>query len=55
MVVGADEILEKYLAENEEAREEYRINKKLKDDPRITKIGKVLRKTSLDEMPKGVA
>lgn len=51
MVVGADEILEKYLAENEEAREEYRINKKLKDDPRITKIGKIIRKTSLDEFP----
>ena len=51
MQVGADEILEKYLAENEEAREEYRINKKLKDDPRITKIGKFIRKTSIDEFP----
>lgn len=51
MVVGADEILEKYLSENEEAREEYRINKKLKDDPRITKIGKFIRKTSIDEFP----
>lgn len=51
MVVGADEILEKYLAENKEAREEYSINKKLKDDPRITKIGKFIRKTSLDEFP----
>lgn len=51
MVVGADEILEKYLAENKEAREEYKINKKLKDDPRITKIGKFIRKTSFDEFP----
>lgn len=51
MQVGADDILEKYLAENEEAREEYRINKKLKDDPRITKIGKFIRKTSIDEFP----
>lgn len=51
MVEGADEILEKYLAENEEAREEYKINKKLKDDPRITKIGKFIRKTSIDEFP----
>lgn len=51
MQVGADEILEKYLVENEDAREEYRINKKLKDDPRITKIGKFIRKTSIDEFP----
>lgn len=51
MVVGADEILEKYLAENKDAREEYKINKKLKNDPRITKIGKFIRKTSIDEFP----
>ncbi len=51
MVVGADEKLKKYLAENEEAREEYKKYKKLKNDPRITKIGKILRKTSLDEFP----
>lgn len=30
---------------------EYRENYKVKDDPRITKIGKILRKTSLDELP----
>ena len=51
MVVGADEKLKQYLAENEEAREEYRINKKLKNDPRVTKIGKFIRKTSIDEFP----
>ena len=51
MVVGADEILETYLKENEEARKEYKKYKKLKNDPRITKIGKFLRKTSLDEFP----
>lgn len=51
MVVGADEKLEKYLNENEEARLEYKKYKKLKNDPRITKMGKFLRKTSLDEMP----
>lgn len=51
MVVGADEKLEKYLAENENAREEYKKYKKLKNDPRITIIGKILRKTSLDEFP----
>mgnify|MGYP003300921920 CR=1 FL=1 len=51
MVVGADEILFKYLEENEDAREEYKVNKKLKDDPRITKIGKFIRKASIDEFP----
>lgn len=51
MVVGADEILEKYLNENEEAKKEFEINKKLKDDPRVTKIGKFIRKTSIDEFP----
>lgn len=51
MVVGADEKLEQYLRENEEARKEYKINKKLKDDPRVTKIGKFIRKTSIDEFP----
>ena len=51
MVVGAEEILERYLKENEEARKEYKKYKKLKKDPRITKIGKILRKTSLDEFP----
>lgn len=51
MVVGADEKLEKYLKESKEAQEEYRKYKKLKKDPRITKIGRFLRKTSLDEFP----
>lgn len=51
MVVGADEKLEKYLAENEEARKEYEEYKKLKNDPRVTKIGKIIRKTSIDEFP----
>lgn len=51
MVVGADEKLTKYLAENEEARKEYRKYKKLKKDPRITPIGKFIRETSIDEFP----
>lgn len=51
MVIGAEEKLKEYLENNEEARKEYKIYKKLKNDPRITKIGKFLRKTSLDEMP----
>ncbi len=51
MVVGADEKLKEYLEENEEAKKEYKEYKKLKDDPRITKVGKFIRKTSLDEFP----
>lgn len=51
MVMNADEKLYKYLEENEEARKEYKKFKKLKDDPRITKVGALLRKTSLDEFP----
>ena len=51
MVMNADEKLYKYLEENEEARKEYKKYKKLKNDPRITKVGKFLRKTSLDEFP----
>ena len=46
MVKNADEVLFKMLEENEELREEYRINKKLTNDPRITKVGKILRKSS---------
>ena len=51
MVIGADKILEEYLAENEEARIEFEQNQKLKNDPRITKLGNFIRKTSLDEFP----
>lgn len=51
MVIGADEKLKKYLEENEEARLEYKKYKKLKNDPRITKVGNFIRKTSLDEFP----
>lgn len=51
MVSNADEVLFRMLKEDKKLAEEYKINKKLKNDPRITKIGSVLRKTSLDELP----
>ena len=51
MCMNADEILEKKLAEDKEFKERYNKFKKLKDDPRITKCGKILRATSLDEFP----
>lgn len=51
MVPNADELLEKTLEMDKIAEEEYRINKKLKNDPRITKVGKIIRKLSIDELP----
>lgn len=51
MVIDADKKLAELLENDEEARKEWEENRKLKNDPRITKIGHVLRKTSLDEFP----
>lgn len=51
MIPNATEVLEKILKEDEELAKEYMINKKLQNDPRITKVGKILRTTSLDELP----
>lgn len=51
MVPQADKRLEAYLAQNPEARAEWDEHQKLKDDPRITPIGALLRRTSLDELP----
>jgi Undecaprenyl-phosphate galactose phosphotransferase WbaP len=51
MVVNAEEVLAKYLDENSELKAEWEKNSKLKKDPRITGIGHLLRKTSLDEFP----
>ena len=46
MVPNADDILIKILRENKDLAREYKINKKLKHDPRITKMGRIIRKTS---------
>jgi len=51
MYSDAQERLEKLLEEDEKVKEEWGKNFKLKDDPRVTKIGSILRKTSLDELP----
>lgn len=51
MIVNADEVLQELLANNPEARAEFETHHKLKDDPRITKVGMFLRKTSVDELP----
>lgn len=50
MIPDADKVLEELLKDKKIAAE-YSKNKKLKNDPRITKIGKLIRKSSLDEIP----
>jgi len=51
MVMNSQEVLSELLENSAEARAEWDKDFKLKDDPRITKIGSFLRKTSLDELP----
>lgn len=51
MAVDAAEKLDKLLAEDAELRQEWRTSQKLKNDPRITPLGKFLRKSSIDELP----
>lgn len=51
MYADAEKRLEEMLAKDEKLKEEFYKNFKLKDDPRITEVGKFLRKTSLDEFP----
>jgi lipopolysaccharide/colanic/teichoic acid biosynthesis glycosyltransferase len=51
MIDNADEALETIMQESDQMRQEFYDSFKLKQDPRITKIGKFLRLTSLDEFP----
>jgi exopolysaccharide production protein ExoY len=51
MVKDGDEVLRRHLTENTEARIEWEACRKLREDPRVTSLGQVLRKTSIDELP----
>jgi lipopolysaccharide/colanic/teichoic acid biosynthesis glycosyltransferase len=51
MVTNGDAVLAAHLAKDRSAQLEWDSSRKLKDDPRVTRLGRVLRKTSLDELP----
>ncbi len=51
MVTNAGELLPQLLRDNYELQEQWNRDFKLKDDPRVTRIGRILRQTSLDELP----
>ncbi|MDR0466030.1 MAG: undecaprenyl-phosphate galactose phosphotransferase WbaP [Deltaproteobacteria bacterium] len=51
MAPNSDALLQKALDENSELRREWERDRKLKKDPRVTRVGATLRKTSLDELP----
>ena len=51
MVLNADQILQRYLDESPELQAEWKATHKLKRDPRVTRVGAILRKLSLDELP----
>jgi Undecaprenyl-phosphate galactose phosphotransferase WbaP len=51
MYSGSDSVLEDYVNGNEQALRELKENNKLRADPRVTRVGRMLRRTSLDELP----
>jgi lipopolysaccharide/colanic/teichoic acid biosynthesis glycosyltransferase len=51
MYVNSDDILHSHLLADDDAAREWRQSRKLKVDPRVTRLGRLLRRTSLDELP----
>ena len=51
MVWNADELLQEHLERYPERKLEWRVNRKLRNDPRLTPVGRLLRRTSMDELP----
>jgi exopolysaccharide production protein ExoY len=51
MVRNGDEVLARHLERSPEAAREWEETRKLRDDPRVTRLGRTLRKTSIDELP----
>lgn len=55
MTPNADQTLAQYLASHPDLRREWEHTHKLKDDPRVTRVGRLLRRSSLDELPQIVS
>ena len=51
MVENGDQVLADHFAKNPQSRDEWLATRKLQNDPRVTRVGAVLRKLSLDELP----
>jgi lipopolysaccharide/colanic/teichoic acid biosynthesis glycosyltransferase len=51
MVVNGAEVLERHFEENPDRLIEWQHNRKLRNDPRVTRVGRILRRSSLDELP----